>query len=150
MKNIENWDGMRVLTVREPWATLIVTGQKNCENRSRYFGHRGPLLIHASASLTREYYDTACMWVVHNVARFHGVEVTFPTFAECRTNRGKIIGGCEVGSCHRTSKSFWFDETGFAIELGNAWVATMPVSFKGQLSLGTYHAAKGVHNESRP
>lgn len=150
MKNIENWDGMRVLTVREPWASLIVTGQKNCENRSRYLGHRGPLLIHASASLTRDYYDAACAWISRYVERMHGVTVNYPCFAECKANRGKIIGGCEVGSCYRTSESFWFDDAGFAIELGNAWVATTPVSFKGQLSLGTYHAPKGVHDESRP
>ncbi len=150
LQNITEFDGVRVLTVREPWASLIVTGQKNCENRSRYFGHRGPLLIHASASLTREYYDTACMWVVHNVVRFHGTVVTFPTFAECKANCGRIIGGCEVGSCYRTSESFWFDNSGWAIELGNAWVAITPVPFKGQPSLGTYHAPKGDAHAVRP
>ena len=38
---------MRVITVKQPWAQLIVLGFKPVENRSRRTGHRGPLLIHA-------------------------------------------------------------------------------------------------------
>lgn len=137
-KPIEQWDGLRVLTVREPWATLIVSGQKDCENRSRYFGHRGPLLIHASSTLTRPYYDAAYAWVSRYVAQWHRISVVFPTFEECKANCGKIIGGCEVGSCCRASESFWFDDVGFAIELGLAWKAPGLVAFRGQLGLGTF------------
>ena len=142
MKNIENWDGMRVLTVREPWATLIVAGAKDVENRSRYFGHRGPLLIHASATLTRADYDAACQWILlHIPAHLRPAEL--PTFAECKESRGKIIGGCELIDCKRDNSSPWFDGEGWGLNMTGAWVATAPVPFKGQLSLGTYHAPKG-------
>lgn len=39
----------RVLTIRQPWATLIATGHKRIETRSFATKYRGPLLIHAGA-----------------------------------------------------------------------------------------------------
>lgn len=36
-----------MLTIIEPWATLIVLGYKNVENRSWYYGDMGQLVIHA-------------------------------------------------------------------------------------------------------
>ena len=41
---------MKALSVRQPWATLIVCGRKRIETRTRPTRHRGPLLIHAAAS----------------------------------------------------------------------------------------------------
>jgi hypothetical protein len=38
---------VKVLTVHNPWAWLIVRGLKRIENRSRPTKHRGPLLVHA-------------------------------------------------------------------------------------------------------
>ncbi len=38
---------MKALTLIQPWATLILTGQKVYETRSWVVPHRGPLLIHA-------------------------------------------------------------------------------------------------------
>jgi hypothetical protein len=37
----------KVLTIRQPWAQLIVWGVKPVENRSWLTNHRGALLIHA-------------------------------------------------------------------------------------------------------
>lgn len=46
---------MKALSVRQPWAWLIVEGHKNIENRWWHTYHRGPLLIHASAKhITRD------------------------------------------------------------------------------------------------
>ena len=39
---------MKALSVKEPWATLIIHFGKNTENRSWPTAYRGPLLIHAS------------------------------------------------------------------------------------------------------
>jgi len=39
---------MKTLAVRQPWASLIVSGAKNIENRSWPTNHRGPLAIYAS------------------------------------------------------------------------------------------------------
>src|ERR1035437_387769 len=42
------------LSVRQPWADLIVLGVKDVENRSFRIQHRGPLLIHASMTFEEE------------------------------------------------------------------------------------------------
>ena len=39
---------VRVLSIRQPWAELILTGDKWCENRSWKTNYRGRLYIHAS------------------------------------------------------------------------------------------------------
>lgn len=41
---------MRVLTVRQPWADLIINHGKDVENRSWRTTYRGPLVIHAGAT----------------------------------------------------------------------------------------------------
>ena len=38
---------MKGLTIRQPYAHLIVIGEKRVENRSRQTAHRGPVVIHA-------------------------------------------------------------------------------------------------------
>lgn len=40
---------IRVLTVYQPWAWLIVHGWKDAENRARLFNLNGPLMIHAAS-----------------------------------------------------------------------------------------------------
>lgn len=41
---------MKVLSLKEPWATLIMAGKKRIETRSWKTRYRGPLLLHASAA----------------------------------------------------------------------------------------------------
>jgi len=45
---------MKALSIRQPWASLIVAGIKNVENRSWMTQYRGALLIHAGKTVTRE------------------------------------------------------------------------------------------------
>ena len=42
---------MKVLSLRQPWASLIVMGDKRIENRSWPTDYRGRIAIHASARL---------------------------------------------------------------------------------------------------
>lgn len=42
---------MKALTVRQPWATLIMANAKRIETRTRDTRHRGPLAIHAGTAL---------------------------------------------------------------------------------------------------
>jgi hypothetical protein len=44
----------KVLTIRQPWASLIVWGVKPVENRSWITNHRGALLIHAGMKYERD------------------------------------------------------------------------------------------------
>lgn len=43
---------MKALTDWEPWATLIIIGQKGVETRSRPIRYRGPIAIHAAARIS--------------------------------------------------------------------------------------------------
>ena len=45
---------MKVLTLRQPWATLVALGAKKIETRSWSTSYRGPLAIHAAKRFTRE------------------------------------------------------------------------------------------------
>ena len=42
---------VKALTVRQPWASLIMAGIKDVENRSWSTNHRGLLAIHAGSTL---------------------------------------------------------------------------------------------------
>jgi hypothetical protein len=83
------------LSVRQPWAWLIVNGFKDVENRSRRTKHRGPLLIHAS--LTKK--DFAKLRA--EVHRKHSVVV--PDDIE----RGGIVGIVDVVGCEERPRSHW-------------------------------------------
>lgn len=45
-------DGVRVLSVQQPWAWAIVRGAERVENRRWRTPHRGPVLIRASAGIS--------------------------------------------------------------------------------------------------
>jgi len=45
---------MKVISLLQPWASLVVMGDKKIETRSRNTKYRGRLLIHASKKLTSE------------------------------------------------------------------------------------------------
>ena len=45
---------MKVLTLKQPWATLIMQGDKKYEFRSWKTKHRGDLLIHAGKGIDNE------------------------------------------------------------------------------------------------
>lgn len=48
---------MKVLSVRQPWAWLIMQGYKDIENRTWQTPHRGKLAIHASGSFDYSFFD---------------------------------------------------------------------------------------------
>lgn len=60
----------RMLTLRQPYAWLVVFGGKDVENRSWTTDYRGPILIHAGKEMTRAEYRRA-----HEFALRHDIEV---------------------------------------------------------------------------
>jgi hypothetical protein len=46
-------DVMKVLTIKQPWATLIAQGYKAYEFRSWHTKYRGPLIIHAGQGVDK-------------------------------------------------------------------------------------------------
>jgi hypothetical protein len=80
------------LSVRQPWAWLIVNGFKDVENRPRRTHYRGPSLIHAG--LNRAGYAENIEWV----KRKHGI------FVPLQLDAGGIVGVVDViepmADCH--------------------------------------------------
>ena len=91
---------MRTLTVRQPWAFLIIHGGKNVENRTWAADYLGPLLIHASKGMTRKEFDECCRF-----CESRGLAV--PTRADLQF--GGIVGKVEVvGYTMKPDVSPWF------------------------------------------
>lgn len=89
---------MKVLSVRQPWAWLIVHGHKGIENRSWATSHRGPVLIHASSKrVTRAEWEQAR-------ALAHSMNVVIPEELEA----GGIVGMCSIVTCVEQHSSPWF------------------------------------------
>jgi hypothetical protein len=86
---------LRALSLRQPWAWLVVNGYKDIENRSWRTNHRGPLLIHASSNLT-EFSETAAM-----------VETKYHIPVPENVEAGGIVGVVDVADCVKTHDSKW-------------------------------------------
>src|SRR5438093_5065049 len=86
---------LRVLSLRQPWAWLVVNGYKDIENRSWRTVHRGPLLIHASSTTTTLKADLC------RVKDDYGVDV--PENLEF----GGVVGVVDVVDCVKQSRSRW-------------------------------------------
>lgn len=48
---------MKAITIIQPWASLIISGQKRVENRTWATEYRGPLLIHAGQNYDQAGYE---------------------------------------------------------------------------------------------
>jgi hypothetical protein len=127
------------LSIRQPWAWLIVNGHKTIENRSRNIGNIiGPILIHASSRMTRDDYGAAILFV-STFSELLAEEI--PDFDEF--HMGGIVGMADIiGHGNMEMVSPWW--TGpYAYSLENA----RPLPFqscKGQLGFFECHYEVGT------
>ena len=99
---------MKALSVRQPWAWLIIHGGKDIENRSWRTHFRGRFLVHASAGCSRSEYEDACQY-----AQMLGAPKP-PPFEQLE--RGGIVGSVELTDCVDDSESYWFEgDWGFVV-----------------------------------
>jgi len=93
---------MKTLSVRQPWAWLILHAGKDIENRTWPTGLRGRVLVHASKGMTRDEYDDATdpLWASK------GTTIELPPFESLE--RGGIVGSVEIVDCVWQSDSPWF------------------------------------------
>jgi hypothetical protein len=79
---------MKALSVRQPWASLIVLGIKDVENRTWRTNYRGPLAIHASQRV-----DDA-------TGMMHGLRAVQQRAAwQLMATTGAIIGQVDLVDC---------------------------------------------------
>jgi hypothetical protein len=98
---------MKALSIRQPWAWMIMNLGKDIENRNWSTGLRGRILIHAAKGMTRDEYDEAIE--VARTARAGvpaDLRIRPPGFETVA--RGGIIGSVEIVDCVSTSTSPWF------------------------------------------
>ncbi|MDD2435301.1 MAG: ASCH domain-containing protein [Bacilli bacterium] len=119
---------MKVISIKQPWASLIVHGYKPYEYRSWKTLYRGELLIHASKTYNKQ-----------DVLKFNHLGIDFPT--------GCIIGKVMLEDCIKVSPEFKKNNQliyGLTKDYeGYAWVLTNPlfldkIYLKGRLNLWDY------------
>lgn len=152
---------MKTITVKQPWASLIVHGIKDIENRTwacpeKYIGKR--VLIHASKSIPKNGW---CEMSEHQI-KIACKGVMIGARIE-ELPYGSIIGSVEIVDCKINHPSIWAEKSkGVAIgghvldekePLIYNWVLANPVLFanpiqaKGKLSFWDYPGIKEVKIE---
>ena len=114
----------KCLSVRQPWAWLIVNGHKDIENRDWPTRLRGRILIHAGKAMTRDDYEACQIFMAAQ-----SIDVQLPDFDSLP--RGGIVGEVVITDCVSASESPWFVGR-FGFVLANAKVNTF-MPYKGQL-----------------
>lgn len=89
------------LSIRQPWAWLIVHAGKDIENRPWPTRFRGRVLIHAAKGMRKVEYNSCRDFVVREFPH-----VFLPPMHELQL--GGIVGEAEIVDCVEESDSRWF------------------------------------------
>jgi activating signal cointegrator 1 len=85
---------LKVLSLIQPWATLVATNEKRIETRSWKTNYRGELFIHASKKVDKKFCE--------QVAGFLGIEFSGSQWYYLQQgvgNLGAIIAKCNLVDC---------------------------------------------------
>ena len=125
---------MKVLTIKQPWATLIMQGYKRFEFRSWQTKYRGELLIHAGKGIDKE--------AIKRLSKYLPRELPL----------GKILGKVTLVDCIKMSPEFKEEllkenhdiytkssfKENYGWQIDNVQVFDEPIDAKGHLSLWEY------------
>ena len=127
---------MKVLTLRQPWATLVAEGIKKYEFRSWKTNYRGKLLIHAGVGVDKE-----------DMKKYKNMNLEFPS--------RKIIAIVEIDDCleldDKLNKKIIAENniaygnkfrTGYAWKLKNVKKLDYNNEINGQLGLWNFDESK--------
>lgn len=125
---------MKVLTIKQPWATLIIDGKKCYEFRSWKTTYRGEILIHAGKNIDKEAMERLKKYLPNNIPL------------------GKILGKVKLTDCIKTTPEFrerlkkinkdiykqsiFKEEYAWKLELVEKY--SDPIDAKGKLGLWNY------------
>lgn len=112
---------MRALSIRQPWAWLVVNGYKDIENRTWPTNFRGRIYVHAGQRMVSSDYPDQ---------RNHILQAGIVIPAQLA--RGAIIGEVTVTGCISTSDSPWFCGP-YAFTLVEPVAYKAPIPYRGQL-----------------
>lgn len=125
---------MKVLTIRQPWATLIMLGYKRFEFRSWQTKYRGDLLIHAGKGVDKEAMKRLAKYLPEELpyGKILG-KVTLVDCIECNENFKNM---CLKENKDIYAKSSFVEK--YAWQLDNVEVFDKQIDAKGKLSLWEY------------
>lgn len=104
----------QALSIRQPWAWLILHGGKDIENRAWKTKVRGRILIHASQGMTVDEWEDGLYFAVRARKGRDHPPVTMP--GPRQIPRGGIVGSVEIVDCVTASDSPWYmGDVGFVL-----------------------------------
>ena len=126
---------IKVLSVRQPWAWLIVSGFKDVENRSWKTNYRGRLYIHAGKSFDWDTMDfpTHLPYVYRQLV-IHYFGITDRRIVRHQEEFGAIVGCVELVDCIQNSRSIWAHLGMLHWEVKNP-IELAPIPLKGRLGI---------------
>lgn len=121
---------MKAITIKQPWASLIVHDIKDIENRTWKTNFRGRVLIHAG------------------IARVNNSLIPKPAFSDDKVcaiigemvlPQSTIIGSVEIVDCVQNHPSIWAEKGVWNWVLANPILFDKPIeNVKGKLSFWDY------------
>lgn len=120
---------MKALSIKQPWADLIVLGMKDIENRKWRTNYRGRLLIHASQQI-----DEKGEWLLCSTPIFRNDMNRLYYIEGHAVHRGFIIGAVDLLDCVTISPSKWFSGP-YGFLMGNPVIFKEPIPYRGKLGI---------------
>ncbi len=114
------------LSIRQPWAWLIVNGFKDIENRDWPTHFRGELLVHAGVTMPRTYYNET----VQDLQMLGLYPPSLPAYEDLQ--RGGLVGWTRITDCRQEHPSPWKMEDTYGFVLRDSRPIPF-VPFKGRL-----------------
>ena len=132
---------MKALTLKEPWASLIINGYKKYEFRSWKTKYRGKILIHAGMSLEK---DEAKRFEEYNLEYYKGAIIGEATITDCILVDTKFNEELRKINPLVYAKSNHVET--YAWKLENIKKYDKPIYIKGKLGLWNYE--EGDENDT--
>ncbi|MDD2409299.1 MAG: ASCH domain-containing protein [Bacilli bacterium] len=124
---------MKAISIKQPWASLIINGYKEYEFRTWKTKYRGKILIHASQTIDKDI-----------ISKFKHLNIKYPT--------GCIIGEVNIIDCLKVDSkldnklkkenNLIYEENYidyYAFKLNNIIKYNKPIKAKGQLGIWNYN-----------
>lgn len=117
---------MKALTIKQPWASLIMSYGKDIENRQWHTSFRGRVAITASKKLEKSEVQAAWHFCKARALPLDWMDQPYPV--------GVILGTVEIIDCVGRSDSKWFVGD-FGFVLRDPVVVAEPIPVRGLLGL---------------
>lgn len=145
---------VKVLTVKQPWAYLLIAGLKDVENRNWPTNYRGELYIHASVEKSFDW--GAILWMSQQQFPKEMIQSVFNHFGlrpdpfdgkmsritAAKDEFGAIVGSVTLDYCTKNSISPWaMPNSKYHWLVSNAKPIT-PIPARGMLGLWNYNMSE--------